>query len=106
MRTGAWNVGTTSGYDFSQWAGSEHQNKAMKEVWEISTCYHQLKEQTIQARKGNSAKAESLLKQAEDWLLRAETSCYFFWGDTWLPKVYDNIKQDRHFLKEAGHVLH
>jgi len=106
VRTGAWNVGTTSGYDFSQWEGSETQKKAMKEVWNISTQYHQLKEQAIQTRKENSSKAESLLKQAEDWLLRAETSCYFFWGDSWLPKVYENTTQARNFLTEAEHVLH
>ena len=104
--TGAWNVGATSGYDFSQWEGSESQKKAMKEVWEISRHYHQLNELSIPAKKGNSAKAESLLTQAEDWLLRAETSCYFFWGDAWLPKVYDNITQARHLLMEAEHLLH
>jgi len=106
VQTGAWNVGTTSGYDFSQWAGSEPQKKAMKEVWEISTHYHQLMEQSTQVGKVYTAKVESLLRQAEHWLLRAETSCYFFWGDAWLQKVYDNIKQARHFLTEAGHLLH
>lgn len=106
IRTGTWNVGSSSGYDFSQWEGSEHQKKAMKEVWEISKQYHQLKAQNTQVRKAQSAQAESLLKQAEDWLLCAETSCYFFWGDAWLPKVYDNTKQARHFLKEAEHLMH
>jgi hypothetical protein len=106
VRTGAWNVGTTSGYDFSQWEGSETQKKAMKEVWEISTKFHQLKKQTIKVKKGNSAKAEALLKQAEDWLLRAETSCYFFWGDAWIPKVYENTAQARHLLTEAEHLFH
>ena len=105
VRTGAWNVGTTSGYDFSQWVGSEHQKKAMEEVWEISKHYHQLMEQVIPVRKDQFAKVESLLKQAEDWLLQAETSCYFFWGDAWIPKVYDNTKQARHYLMEAEYLL-
>jgi len=105
VQTGAWNVGTSSGYDFSQWEGSESQKKAMKEVWDISKLYHQLMEKNIQVEKEYSTKIEHLLKQAEDWLLQAETSCYFFWGDAWLPKVYDNIKQARHFLMEAEHLL-
>jgi alpha-amylase/alpha-mannosidase (GH57 family) len=90
VRTGAWNVGSTSGYDFSQWDGSESQKKAMQEVWEISTHYHRLMKHSTKAGEKHTAKVAPLLEQAEDWLLRAETSCYFFWGDAWLPKVYDN----------------
>jgi alpha-amylase/alpha-mannosidase (GH57 family) len=101
VKTGAWNVGSTSGYDFSQWAGSEPQKKAMREVWDISTHYHQLQQQHHTVKKRHSAQVEFLLKQAEGWLLRAETSCYFFWGDAWISKVYENTKHARHFLAEA-----
>lgn len=30
VRTGAWNVANTSGYDFSQWQGSETQKKGLE----------------------------------------------------------------------------
>ena len=106
VRRGAWNVGTTSGYDFSQWDGSETQKKAVKEVWEISTHYHQLMEQSTQEGKRHSTTAGPLLKQAEDWILQAETSCYFFWGDAWIPKVYKTITQARRYLTEAERLLH
>jgi len=106
VRTGAWNVGTTDGYDFSQWEGSETQKRAMREVWEISTHYHQLMEESTRKREGNPLKAKHLLKQADEWILRAETSCYFFWGDAWIPKVYTNITQARHYLSEAERLLH
>ena len=105
VSTGAWNVGSTSGYDFSQWAGSETQRKAMKEVWDISTHYYQLKKKHCQSKKGRSVHAEALLQQAEEWLLRSETSCYFFWGDSWISKVYGNTKHARHFLMDAERAL-
>ena len=31
VRTGAWNVANTSGYDFSQWEGTEKQQAAIEE---------------------------------------------------------------------------
>ena len=93
------------GYDFSQWEGSEHQKQAMRKVWDISRLYHDLTEHHIQRRKEHSEKTTSLLKEAEESLLRAETSCYFFWGDAWLPKVYDHTEQARHLLMEAERSL-
>jgi len=87
----------------NEWEGSESQKKAMQEVWEIST--HRLMEHSTDAGEKHTAQLAPLLEQAEGWLLRAETSCYFFWGDAWLPKVYDNTTQARHFLRKTEQLL-
>jgi hypothetical protein len=42
VQTGAWNVANTSGYDFSQWQGSETQKKGLEEIWGVSKRFHDL----------------------------------------------------------------
>jgi len=89
VQTGAWNVASTSGYDFSQWAGSGSQKKAIDELWKRSARYWELK-----ARANSlSVNAASELKQLRRVILDAETSCYLFWGDAWIPKLYDKLRE-------------
>ena len=94
VQTGAWNVGSTSGYDFSQWAGSGSQRKALEELWQVSRTYHEMR--------GNSAShaVEEELSQAGEEILRAETSCYLFWGESWIPKLYEHTNKARRLLEE------
>ncbi|MFQ5454959.1 MAG: glycoside hydrolase family 57 [Nitrospirota bacterium] len=104
IKTGAWNVGSASGYDFSQWAGSESQKKAIKEVWDVSRLYHGTWKELKKTKKTGIAeteKAEDILKRAEEFLLRSETSCYLFWGDAWLPSLYNEIISARELITEA-----
>ncbi len=69
VQTGAWNVATTSGYDFSQWEGSETQREGIEELWATSREYHKLGRR---------------IPEIEEHILRAETSCNLFWGDAWV----------------------
>jgi alpha-amylase/alpha-mannosidase (GH57 family) len=69
VRTGAWNVSDTSGYDFSQWAGSEAQRKAIEEIFE------------------------------------GETSCYLFWGDAWIPRLYERTDRAAELLSAVETAL-
>jgi alpha-amylase/alpha-mannosidase (GH57 family) len=93
VQTGAWNVGSTSGYDFAQWAGSETQRQALAKVVEVSQRYHRL----AQSPASNPARGE-LLAQARQVLLEAETSCYLFWGDSWIPQLYARTQQVENLL--------
>jgi len=97
VRTGAWNVATTSGYDFSQWAGSVSQRQALEEIWQLSRTYHEIL-QTFPG-KGPDAAGQKL-SLAREYLLRAETSCYLFWGDSWIPKLYEQTGVARQLLGE------
>jgi hypothetical protein len=79
VQTGAWNVGSTSGFDLSQWAGSPGQRRGVETVSELSRRWWALHD----ARKAPPER----LERARRLVLEAETSCYLFWGDDWLPKL-------------------
>ena len=101
VQTGAWNVGSTSGYDFAQWAGSSSQRKALEEIWDLSRSY-----QEIVGGSSGAAKAPNpRLRKAREYILRAETSCYLFWGDAWIPKLYEETRVARALLSEASNPL-
>jgi alpha-amylase/alpha-mannosidase (GH57 family) len=94
VQTGAWNVGTTSGYDFSQWAGSSTQREALEEVWTLRRLF----EEVAGALKDDGRKLK--LEQAKEAILKAETSCYLFWGDAWIPKLHEQTNVARRILDE------
>lgn len=93
VQTGAWNVGSTSGYDFAQWNGSESQKRALDRLFEVSRRYHQLKLQKL------SFQQKKNLERARRIILDAETSCYLFWGEAWLPKIYDRLNEAGRFME-------
>jgi hypothetical protein len=86
VQTGAWNVAQTSGQDFSQWAGSEAQRGGIEELFRLSRRYHAL------ARSGAAPSARADLDGAHRLLLEGETSCYLFWGDAWVPRLYERTR--------------
>lgn len=94
IQTGAWNVGSTSGYDFSQWAGSTSQRKALEEIWELSRTYHEMHPDV------SLGPVDTLLGRARENILKAETSCYLFWGESWIPKLYEHTGTARRSLEE------
>lgn len=83
VQTGAWNVGSTSGFDFSQWAGSPGQQRAGEAVTALSRHWWRLSERAADM----SAAVRAELALARRQVLEAQTSCYLFWGDDWLPKL-------------------
>jgi alpha-amylase/alpha-mannosidase (GH57 family) len=85
VRTGAWNVGSTSGYDFSQWQGSEKQRKGIEELWATSREYHKLGRR---------------IPEVEEHILRAETSCNLFWGDAWVHRVYEDTTEAKRLMEK------
>lgn len=93
VRTGAWNVGSTSGYDFSQWAGSGSQKQALDEIYRLRKRYEELRGRGT----GNPHFA-----QAYEAILRAETSCYLFWGDAWIPKLYAEAQTANQLLNQIA----
>jgi alpha-amylase/alpha-mannosidase (GH57 family) len=98
VQTGAWNVGSTSGYDFSQWAGSDSQRKALEAIWHLSRAYQECTRSLAASRLGL---ADPALRRAREYILRAETSCYLFWGDAWIPKLYEEIRIAHQALDEV-----
>jgi hypothetical protein len=97
VQTGAWNVGTTSGYDFSQWAGTSTQLTAVEEIWTVRRLFAEISEAHRNAPPNAVARK---LGQARNAILEAETSCYLFWGDSWIPKLREHTAAARRILDE------
>ena len=51
--------------------------------------------------------AETLRRLAEaHWrILRAETSCNFFWGESWLPRCHRDLDEAWAHLKQAEELI-
>lgn len=98
---GAWNTDWREGGDFMQWAGTPAQQDALTRVDEVS--------QAVQAALSNAAHLGSrhpelpkLLEEAHWRVLRAETSCNFFWGDAWVMRCHADLDQACEYLERAN----
>ena len=96
VQTGAWNVGSTSGYDFSQWAGSETQRRAVEAIHHLSRRYRAIEKRLRRP----SAAVRKKLAQARALLLEGETSCFLFWGEGWIPHLYERTEPAEKLLNE------
>ncbi len=97
VRTGAWNVGSTSGFDLSQWAGSEAQKRAVEDIAATSARYWHL----AQREAALSSAAREALHRARALILESETSCYLFWGESWIPQLYERLEPAQALLGEV-----
>lgn len=91
VKTAAWNTGWHNGIDFTQWTGSESQRAALQRVYEVSRQLHELRAQTEEAR----------LEDAVWRLLRAETSCNFYWGEEWVPRCHADLDEALRHLESC-----
>lgn len=86
VRTGAWNTGWHDGRDFIQWTGSDRQRATLAAVGTLSAA---IQEAVRQANEQGIAEDEGFQQQLEEttWrLLRAQTSCNFYWGEAWVHR--------------------
>jgi len=90
VHTAAWNTGWHHGGDFVQWTGSQAQQHALDAVSQASRAWIALRE----AHPADSCGAElnHLLDEARWRLLRAETSCHFFWGEAWVHRADRDLR--------------
>ena len=98
VRTAAWNTGWHSGVAFTQWTGSSAQREALKRVAECSHTLHQALQHAGPPCPANAALHQHLA-EAHWRLLRAETSCHFFWGDAWLSRCHRDLDEAWRFLR-------
>lgn len=81
VETGAWNTGWHHGRGFVQWTGSQAQRDALARVSEVSHRLHERK---------NSLNMQTF-EQAYWRLLRAQTSCNFYWGEAWVDRCHADL---------------
>lgn len=93
VRTGAWNVGSTSGYDLSQWSGSPTQKAGVERVVAASDRWWALQDRDSDG---------DLLEQARALILESETSCYLFWGDSWVPQLHARLDRAEALMDRLG----
>ncbi len=100
VETAAWNTGWHHGKEFVQWTGSDAQKAALARVQKFSAEFHRVLD-----RAPKSGPARDALEQVHWRLLRAETSCHFFWGEAWVSRCHQDLDDASRLLermKEEG----
>jgi hypothetical protein len=90
---GAWNTGWHHGRGFTQWTGSGAQKAALARAARVSAAIR-----TKRAGTDPESAGRGLLAQAQWHLLRAETSCNFFWGESWLHHCDQDLDEAERLL--------
>ncbi len=104
VHTGAWNTDTHHGFDFMQWTGSQMQKDALARVRQISAEFHaaRLRAASAPERTGELTNA---LHEAQWHLLRAETSCNFYWGESWVDRAHGDLDVVAAYLARAEALM-
>ncbi len=93
VRTGAWNTGWHDGIGFTQWTGSAAQRNALARIQDVSRQLH-----AAAATPGPGSGAG--LEEASRHLLRAQTSCNLYWGESWVPRCHADLNRAFALLAE------
>lgn len=104
VNTGAWNTGWHDGQGFRQWTGSRDQRDALERVALTSREVHDLRWSAGEQHLSNG-NAWAELEDAMWHLLRAETSCNFYWGEDWVPRCHADLEQVWKALERARHNM-
>lgn len=89
VNTGAWNTGWHHGEGFLQWTGSQKQKDALERVRHTSETFH-----AIQNELGgllHDPRRAYQMEEAHWHLLRAQTSCNFYWGEAWIDRCHRDL---------------
>jgi alpha-amylase/alpha-mannosidase (GH57 family) len=90
VATAAWNTGWHDGKEFVQWTGSQAQKDALARVKQTSLAI-QNASQKAKLQPANSQR-DYQLEEAMWHLLRAETSCNFYWGEAWVERCHKDLE--------------
>ena len=105
VRTGAWNTGWHDGVGFTQWTGSQRQRDALARVRALSAAIHEAR---AFAGEAGGRRIPGLAEQIEAglWhLLRAETSCNFYWGEAWVARAHADLDEAERHRSRAWQLL-
>ncbi len=100
VRTGAWNTGEHSGVGFVQWTGSERQKAAWARLAEVSDRVRDARSR-ITSIEALDAHRAHLIEEAYWRVLKAETSCHFFWGEAWVDRCHRDLDEALAWLGKA-----
>jgi alpha-amylase/alpha-mannosidase (GH57 family) len=95
VRAGAWNTGWHDGTGFIQWTGSTAQRDALARIHDVSRQFH------AAASQGRGPGSDPRLEEASRHLLRAQTSCNLYWGESWVPRCHVDLDRAQALLAAA-----
>jgi 4-alpha-glucanotransferase len=98
---GAWNTGWHHGTGFVQWTGSTAQREALTRVCALSQAISAAHRHAVGVS-ATDGELYRLLEEAHWRVLRAETSCNFFWGEAWVQRCHDDLDQASRHLEAAN----
>jgi len=99
VRTAAWNTGWHNGVGFTQWTGSPLQQDGLRRMRAVSEDVRAAREKLRQEKAGEQV--EHLLAESYWRVLRAETSCHFYWGEDWVWRAHQDLDQALRYLGQA-----
>jgi alpha-amylase/alpha-mannosidase (GH57 family) len=99
VHRGAWNTEQHWGGDFQQWTGSLLQKKGLDEIHRASAYYHRVKGTADE--RGAGGEVRGWVVEAYDHLLKAQTSCNFYWGSRWVHRSFDDLERTYRLLDQA-----
>ena len=102
VNTAAWNTGDHSGLDFLQWTGSDAQKEALARVAEISQALQSAFDNAYHKSVKDPEGLRKELAEAQWHLLRAQTSCNFYWGEAWIYKCHNDLDAACTHLEACG----
>ena len=97
---GAWNTGEHHGAGFVQWIGSAAQRDALARLVALSDAVHDVPHEAL-----GDPRAAELLERARWRVLRAETSCNFYWGEAWVERCHRDLENAATHLEAARRTL-
>jgi alpha-amylase/alpha-mannosidase (GH57 family) len=101
VRTAAWNTGWHSCTAFTQWTRSQAQKDALQRVAETSRALHEAL-RAAGPPDAHNAEAHRRLAEAQWRVLRAETSCNFFWGEAWVGRCHRDLDEAWAYIRGSG----
>lgn len=104
VRNGAWNTGWHHGADYMQWTGSQAQQDALRRLWEVSGAIHAVR-QWVADSENHCSELLHELEHSTWHLLRAETSCNYYWGDAWVGRAHHDLDQASTHLGRIHELL-
>ena len=90
VATAAWNTGWHDGKEFVQWTGSQAQKDALARVEQTSLAIQNASQKA--ALQPANSERDFQLEEAMWHLLRAETSCNFYWGEAWVERCHKDLE--------------
>ncbi len=101
VETAAWNTGRHHGRGFVQWTGSQAQKDAIARIEQTSAIIHRTAVDLAALRIPNRHSAVYEFENSLWHMLRAETSCNFYWGEAWVHKCHEDLDAAWSYLHRA-----